>query len=78
MTLGCGSASNPVCFPLLPGMDHDVTVWKVFLTTDRVDMGSIGQSAEAIWKNRADVKDPERYVQHWGDVSVTVVQLKNY
>lgn len=79
MTLGCGSASNPVCFPPLPEMDHDVTVWKIFLTTDRVDMGSIGQSAEIIWgKKRAGVKDPEHYVQHWGDVSGTVVQLKSY
>ncbi|KAG7447114.1 uncharacterized protein BT62DRAFT_62475 [Guyanagaster necrorhizus] len=79
MTLGCGSASNPVCFPLLPGMVHDVTVWKIFLTTDRVDMGSIGQSSEVIWgKRRASLKDPESYVQHWADVSGTVVQLKSY
>ncbi|KAK0213657.1 hypothetical protein IW262DRAFT_1279982 [Armillaria fumosa] len=79
MTLGCGSASNPVCFPILPGMNHDVTVWKIFLTTDRVDMGSIGQSAEIIWGNkRVGVTDAEHFVQHWGDVSGTVVQLKSY
>ncbi|KAK0462975.1 caspase domain-containing protein [Desarmillaria tabescens] len=79
LTFGCGSASNPVCFQLLQGMDHDITVWKVFLTTNRVDMRSIGQSAEVIWgKKRADVKDPENYVQHWGDVSGTVVQLRKY
>lgn len=69
MNLGYGSASKPISFSLLSGMNHDVTVWKIFLTTDRVDMGSIRQSADLVWgKDRVDETDTEHFVQHWGDL----------
>ncbi|KAK0478861.1 hypothetical protein IW261DRAFT_191311, partial [Armillaria novae-zelandiae] len=78
MSLGYGTATKPVSFSLLSGMNHDVTVWKIFLTTDRVDMGSVRQSAEIVWgKERVDGTDREDFIQHWGDVCGTVVQLKN-
>ena len=74
----------PLKFQLGNGVKEDFSVWKIFLTTKRIDISSLKQKSifgQPVVRNKDEpaTKNGEVYdgmgeVQKWGSIYVVVIQ----